>query len=69
MGMPDNGWKRRHAIQIAAQLPDDPADALAVLELAKALVVGFLLSSQPSLAVVDVSAEVVTFSAAATNAR
>lgn len=35
-------WHRRHAIQIAAQLPDDPEAALVVLELAKSLVEGFL---------------------------
>lgn len=39
--MPEN-WHRRHAIQIAAQLPEDPADALRVLELTKQLVEEFL---------------------------
>jgi hypothetical protein len=48
MGMPENAWKRRHAIQIAAQLPEDPADALAVLDLAKALVESFLVEAQPT---------------------
>lgn len=38
----DQGWHRRQAIQIAAQLPDDPADALIVLGLAKNLVESFL---------------------------
>ena len=33
---------RRQAIQIAAQLPDNTTDALAVLDYARALVVGFL---------------------------
>lgn len=47
--MPDNAWKRRHAIQIVAQLPEDPIDALAVLDLAKALVQGFLIEVQPTL--------------------
>lgn len=35
-------WQRRHAVQIVAQLPEDVADALAVLEEAKKLVEGFL---------------------------
>ncbi len=36
------GWHRRQAIQLAAQLPEDPRDALRVLELAKTLVLDFL---------------------------
>lgn len=39
--MPE-GWCRRHAIQITAQLPENPEDALRVLELARQLVEGFL---------------------------
>jgi hypothetical protein len=35
-------WHRRHAIQIAAQLLDDPGDALLVLEYARQLVEIFL---------------------------
>ncbi len=35
-------WRRRHAVQIAAQLPDNREDALAILELVKELVEGFL---------------------------
>lgn len=35
-------WQRRHAIQIAAQLPERPKDALAVLALARELVENFL---------------------------
>lgn len=35
-------WHRKHAIQLAAQLPDDPEDALLVLELTKQLVDKFL---------------------------
>lgn len=38
----DDGWKRRQAIQIAAQLPEDPQEALDVLMLAQRLVEGFL---------------------------
>jgi hypothetical protein len=41
------GWQRRHAIQITAQLPEDPQEALTVLELAKTLVESFLLERQP----------------------
>lgn len=37
-----DAWHRRHAIQIAAALPEDPDDALIVLELARQLVAGFL---------------------------
>jgi len=29
----EKGWHRRHAIQIAAQLPEDPKDAMVVLQL------------------------------------
>lgn len=35
-------WLRRQAVQITAQLPDNPDDALQVLELAKTLVNDFL---------------------------
>lgn len=35
-------WRKRQAIQIAAQLPEDQEAALAVLEYARGLVVGFL---------------------------
>ncbi len=41
------GWQKRHAIQIVAQLPEDVNDALLVLEFAKQLVEGFLSHSQP----------------------
>lgn len=40
--MPDN-WLRRQAVQITAQLPEKPEDALAVLELARELVEQFLM--------------------------
>ena len=42
MGMP-LGWHRRHAITLASQLPDNPADALLVLQATKELVEMFLL--------------------------
>ncbi|WP_048756600.1 hypothetical protein [Afipia felis] len=38
----NDNWHRRHAIQIAAQLPEDAKDALIVLDLAKSLVETFL---------------------------
>ena len=38
----DDGWKRRLAIQIAAQLPEDTVEALAVLSLVQVLVTKFL---------------------------
>jgi hypothetical protein len=39
-------WHRRHAIQIAAALPETVEDALIVLELAKQLVERFLCAPQ-----------------------
>jgi len=39
-------WQRRHAIQIAAALPEDRENALLVLELARELVDGFLYAPQ-----------------------
>lgn len=35
-------WHRRHALQIAMQLPEDTADALAVLEATRVLVASYL---------------------------
>jgi hypothetical protein len=40
-------WHRRHAIQIAASLPDGAEDALIVLELARQLVATFLQVDMP----------------------
>ena len=37
-------WLKRHAIQIAAQLPENPKDAVAVLEYVKEIVDKFLSS-------------------------
>lgn len=42
----DGNWRRRHAIQIVAQLPEGVDDALEVLELARELVKGFLSEDQ-----------------------
>lgn len=44
--MSPDAWHRRHAIQVAASLPDGIEDALLVLELAKQLVEGFLSGDQ-----------------------
>jgi hypothetical protein len=62
--MVDNAWRRRQAVQIVAQLPDSPEDALAVLEFAKMLVQGFLMEAQPTL-VLERTAEVRVFPASA----
>jgi hypothetical protein len=40
-------WHRRHAIQIAAALPETGEDALIVLELAKQLIESFLYAPLP----------------------
>jgi hypothetical protein len=40
-------WHRRHAIQIAAALPETPEDALIVLKLAQELVERFLYAPEP----------------------
>lgn len=39
-------WRRRQAVQLAAQLPDDPQDALAILEYVRSLVENFLMAPQ-----------------------
>ena len=44
--MSTEAWHRRHAIQIAAALPETTEDALLVLELARDLVEGFLSGNQ-----------------------
>ena len=41
--MPDERWCKRQAINIAAQLPDDPEDAKRVLHYAGELVGSFLI--------------------------
>ena len=40
-------WHRRHALSLAGQLPDDPGDALAVLDCVRELVVTFLYADTP----------------------
>ena len=47
---------RRHAIQVVASLPEESADALLVLELARQLVTTFLKADEPE----PVRANVVT---------
>lgn len=47
--MPTSDWRRRHAIQIVAQLPESRADALAVLAFARELVDGFLAAREPDV--------------------
>jgi len=42
----DHNWRKRHAVQIVAQLPEGIADARAVLALARELVEGFLANDQ-----------------------
>lgn len=37
------GWHRRHAITLVGQLPDQPEDALLVLQAAKEVVEKFLM--------------------------
>ena len=44
--MTAEAWHRRHAIQIAAALPETGEDALIVLELARELVESFLYAPQ-----------------------
>jgi len=44
--MKTEAWHRRHAIQIAAALPETGEDALIVLELAKQLIESFLYTPQ-----------------------
>jgi len=46
---PKKDWRRTAALHLAAQLPDDPQDALQVLEYAKELVNGFLMKGKTVL--------------------
>lgn len=62
-----DGWQRRHAVQIVAQLPENTEDALMVLELARDLVEGFLAGTGQRLRVVP-SAEIKLFPAASSSA-
>lgn len=66
--MPDQASLRRHAIQIVAQLPEEPSDALMVLELAKELVETFL-APEAHLPLRLVPGDVVAFPAASSSSR
>ena len=59
-------WHRRHAIQIAAALPEHTEDALIVLGLARELVSGFLsgASQRPEAALERERGTVVSLSSA-----
>lgn len=46
--MPTEMRLRRHAIEIVTQLPDSPAEALRVLDLAREVVSGFLMVQDAS---------------------
>lgn len=48
-------WIRRHAIQIAAQLPEEYGDAIAVLRATERLVNEFLAPDQPPNRVVAIT--------------
>jgi hypothetical protein len=63
-------WHRREAIQITAALPDNREDALAVLELARELVEGFLYAPQrPAVALERDRGLVVSLSSATNGAN
>jgi hypothetical protein len=61
--MPED-WLRRQAVQIAAQLPENPDDAIRVLDLAKSLVDGFL---RPQETLSRLAGEVLTFPVSASS--
>lgn len=65
----DKAWLKRQAVQVVAQLPDDPADALAILAFAQELVTGFLADHPPPrLALAPaLSGDVLTFPKASAN--
>ena len=43
----ESDWRRRQALMLVSQLPDNPADALAILDLVRELVVSFLQGGAP----------------------
>ena len=43
----ETDWRRRHALNMAGQLPENVGDALAILDFMRDLVVGFLQASVP----------------------
>jgi hypothetical protein len=46
--MNEQPWHRRHAVQLAAQLPENGEDALIVLRAATRLVTGYLAEPEPT---------------------
>jgi len=44
----NDGWRRRQAVQLAAQLPESRADALAVIEYVKEIAEGHLFPAESS---------------------
>ena len=62
-----DGWQRRHAVQIVAALPESTEDALLVLALAQELVLTFLDGrppQRPDLPLERVGGNVVSLSSA-----
>jgi hypothetical protein len=52
--MKEENWHRRHAIQLASQLPEGREDALIILDAARRLVTGFLADPETKKAPVVV---------------
>ncbi|WLB18944.1 hypothetical protein [Bradyrhizobium japonicum] len=46
--MKENSWHRRHAIQLASQLPEGNEDAMIILRLMARLVTDFLDAPEPT---------------------
>lgn len=46
MGM-EGDWKKRRALEVVSQLPEDPEDAMKVLDLAKILLASWLIEAEP----------------------
>lgn len=65
--MASEAWHKRHAIQIAAALPETREDALIVLELARELVEGFLYGPQRTETLLERERGVVVSLSSATN--
>ena len=49
----EQAWHRRHAVHIVNELPEDPQDALIVLQFAREFVERFLVSAQASAPVLS----------------
>lgn len=46
MGM-EGDWRKRRALEVVSTLPEDPADAMEVLDLAKRLLKSWLMDEEP----------------------